>query len=67
VTAGYINLLTKCDNPKGEALEISTESYANRLQYSTEHNATDSQKVTYKVFTEYGVLVLVVMQDATQW
>jgi peptide methionine sulfoxide reductase MsrA len=49
VTAGYINLSTKCENPKGEALETSTECYANRLQCSTEHNATDLQKVTYRI------------------
>jgi hypothetical protein len=51
--------------PKGEALEILTQCYANKLQCPTEHNVTGTQKVTYKVFTKCEVLVPVAIQDAT--
>jgi hypothetical protein len=47
MTAGYVKLSAKCDNPKRGALEIFTQCYANELQYSTEHNDTELQKVTY--------------------
>jgi hypothetical protein len=63
VTAGYISCECNVTVPKGEALEILTQCYANELQYSTEDNDTEMQKVTYKDFTKYEVLVLVAMQD----
>jgi uroporphyrinogen-III synthase len=55
VIAGYINYQYSVTVPKGEALEVLTQCYASELQYSTEHNATEIQKVTYKGFTKITI------------